>query len=407
MALLEGIHIRNYRALHDVSLGKLPDQRKAEKLPKLIAIIGPNGSGKSSIMDALGFIGDCLQLGVEEACDRPHRGGFERLRTRGCHEPIGFELYYRESPKGRPISYTLEIDCNEAGRPHVVFEQLRQARSGKVHGRLFPFVELRNGAGYAWAGEATETGEGERREEVRLTDSQQLGITVLGQIAEHPRITAFRDFLRGWYLSYFVPELARGLPTAGAHKHLNRTGENLANYVQFLERNHPDRFGEVLKRIERKIPGIRNIRHERQKDGRLLLQFNERGYEDPFYAADMSDGTLKMFAYLLLMEDPEPAPLVGIEEPENGLHHQLLETLASELRRYARREAGPQVFVTTHAPYFVDALKPEEVWVVAKGKDGFSTVARAADLSGVRAMHAEGLPLGSLWHSNHFGRGNP
>ncbi len=407
MALLEGIRIQNYRALRDVSLGKLPENRRADKLPKLLAIIGPNGSGKSSMMDALGFIGDCLQLGAEDACDQPHRGGFERLRTRDVIEPVKFELYYRESAKGRPISYTLHIDCDSSGRPFVAFEQLRQARLGKVHGRLFPFLELNRGSGYVWAGEATETEEGERREEVNLTDAQQLGITVLGQIADHPRITAFRDFLKGWYLSYFVPELARGMPTVGAHKHLNRTGENLANYVQFLERNHPERFEEVLRSIEKKIPGVQRIHHERQKDGRLLLQFNDRGYIDPFYATDMSDGTLKMFAYLLLMEDPDPAPLIGIEEPENGLHHQLLEPLAGELRRYARREGGPQVFITTHAPYFVDALKPDEVWVLQKGEDGYSTIARAADLPGIRELHAEGIPLGSLWYSDHFGRGNP
>jgi predicted ATPase len=62
---------------------------------------------------------------------------------------------------------------------------------------------------------------------------------------------------------------------AGAQKHLNRSGDNLANYVQFMERQHPKRFAQVLKRISKKILGIFNITHERQKDGRLLLQFNE------------------------------------------------------------------------------------------------------------------------------------
>ena len=131
------------------------------------------------------------------------------------------------------------------------------------------------------------------------------------------------------------------------------------------------------------------------------------GFDTPFYQQDMSDGTLKMLAYLLLMEDPAPAPLIGIEEPENGLHHQLLATLASEFKEYAEKSRGPQLLITTHAPYFVDALTPDEVWILDKGKDGFSTLVRAADIQGVLALYDEGLPMGSLWFSDHFGRGNP
>jgi predicted ATPase len=407
MARIEGMRIQNYRALRDVWLGKTFDAQGAKPLPDLLAVIGPNGSGKSSLIDAFGFIGDCLSMGVEEACDRPHRGGFERLRTRGQSGPIQFEIYYRGEPGKRPISYTLHIDLDTDGRPYVAVERLRQRRQGQSSGRPFSFLNVERGRGVAWAGNAADEKDSGARVEVQLEDPRRLGITTLGNLAAHPRIVELRQFLEGWYLSYFVPDLARQLPMAGAQKHLDRTGENLANYVQYVERQHPRRFQQVLARIARKIPGVQQINAERQKDGRLLLQFNDRGYVDPFYAQDMSDGTLKMFAYLLLLEDPEPAPLIGIEEPENGLHHQLLEPLAREMREVASRKDGPQILVTTHSPYFVDALQPEEVWILGKGEDGFSSVVRAADVPSVRELHAEGIPLGSLWYSNHFGRGNP
>ncbi len=234
-----------------------------------------------------------------------------------------------------------------------------------------------------------------------------LGIATLGNLAEHPRIGAFQQFLRGWYLSYFVPDQARALPMAGAQKHLSLSGDNLANYLQFIERSQPRRFESVLKRIATRIPGVRSIRHEKQKDGRLLIQFNDRGFVDPFYAQDMSDGTLKMFAYLLLLEDPESAPLIGIEEPENGLHHQLLAPLAEEMKERASASGGPQIVVTTHSPYFVDALGASEVWTLQKGADGFATAARCLDLPQVAAMVSEGIPMGALWFGNHLGRGNP
>jgi len=406
MARIEGIRIQNYRVLKDVSLGLTFENRDDEPLPGLMTIIGPNGSGKSSLMDALGFIGDCLRLGVEDACDRSHRGGFERIRTRGQDGPIQFEIYYRQDSKSRPISYSLHIDAVN-NRPYVAYERLRQRRKGQKHGWPYSFLELARGQGYAWAGQPTERQEGNERIEVKLEDRQRLGITTLGNLANHPRIVAFREFLEGWYLSYFVPEQARSMPMAGAQKHLNREGNNLANYVEFMERQHKKRFAEVLQQVGAKIPGIRSIKPERQKDGRLLLLFNETGYVDPFYQQDMSDGTLKMLAYLLLLEDPDPPPLIGIEEPENGLHHQLLEPLALEMKRYTERDKGPQIIITTHSPYFVDALTPKEVWILEKGDDGFSTAVRAADLPAVKELFEQGIPLGSLWYSNHFGRGNP
>jgi predicted ATPase len=407
MARIEGIRIQNYRALFDVTLGKTFEHQDGEPLPRMIAVIGPNGAGKSTLLDAFGFLGDCLANGVEDACERSHRGGFDRLRTQGVKEPIKFELYYREDQNERPISYTLHVGADRSGRAYVAEERFRQRRPEKNKGWPFSFVNVKRGKGYAWAGESTEEKEGTDKIEVQLEDFRKLAITSLGNLSQYPRIVKFREFLEGWSLSYFVPDLARGIPTAGAQRHLNSKGDNLANYVQFLEKEEPARFKKVLSEISKKIPGIKSVTHKRSEDGRLLLQFNDRGYEDPFYAPNMSDGTLKYFAYMLLLEDPHPAPLIGIEEPENGLHHQLLAPLAREMRTKAREPNGPQILVTTHANYFVDGLTPDEVFVLSKNKDGFSTIQRAADDLQVVGMVDDGIALGSLWYSNHLGGGNP
>ena len=117
----------------------------------------------------------------------------------------------------------------------------------------------------------------------------------------------------------------------------------------------------------------------------------------------MSDGTLKIFAYLLLIEDPTPPPFICIEEPENGLYHQLLEILADEFRSHATgRGNALQIFVTTHQPYFVNALSTKETWILEKKPDGFSQIRRASDDPVVNAMVDEKLPLGSLWYSNYL-----
>lgn len=407
MAILEGIQIQNYRSLKDVTLGQTFENRKSAVLPRLMAVIGANGVGKSTLLDAFSFIGDCLNEGVEAACDKPHRGGFERLRTLGCTEPIRFEIRYRQAKSERPISYGLHIDFDKRGRAVVAYERLRQRRFGQSNGQPYTFLELTNGSGFAWTGDEINGAEGKERTSINMSDSQVLGISTLGTLVDHPRISLFRSFLGGWYLSYFVPELARSQPMSGAEPHLNRRGDNLAKYLQFIERQHPINFKKALDWIATKIPGLEEIRSVKAPDGRLLLEFHAEGYSVPFYQQDMSDGSLKLLAYMLLIEDPDPAPFIGIEEPENGLHHQLLELLATELQGFALRPKGPQVLVTTHSPNFVDALSPSEVWVLDKGPDGFSTLTRAADLRGVQELFDEGIPMGSQWYSNHFGIGNP
>ena len=407
MALIEGFRVQNYRALRDVTLGKLSSQQGGAALTPFTVVIGKNGAGKSTLFDAFGFVSDCLVHDVEQACDMKQRGGYERLHSRGTDGPIRFEIYYREGIGERPMTYELSIALDESGRPFIESEVLKQRRKGQTHGRPYPFLRLSHGKGMVWAGEEAveaEGGEEDRAQTlVELTDLRQLGIATLGTLKEHPRIKRFRDFLKGWYLSYFYPDAARSLPTAGPQKHLNSHGDNIGNVVQFMAREHKDRFKAILDRIAAKIPGIKSIDTQETQDKRLLLRFNDGAFADPFFAQQMSDGTLKVFAYLLLMDDPEPPPFICIEEPENGLYHKLLEALAQEFRAHATgKKNAPQIFVTTHQPYFVDALSPNEVWILEKGADGYSVIRRVSDLEIVKNLVEEGLPLGGLWYSDYL-----
>ena len=152
MALIEGFRVQNYRALRDVTLGKLSTQKGAPLTPFSV-VIGKNGVGKSTLFDAFGFVADCLSHDVEQACDMKQRGGYERLRSRGTAEPIRFEIYYREAKGERPMTYELAIALDETGRPFVESELLKQRRKGQKHGRPYPFLRLHHGKGMVWAGE--------------------------------------------------------------------------------------------------------------------------------------------------------------------------------------------------------------------------------------------------------------
>lgn len=423
MAKILGFRIRNFRTLRDVTLGSLWNDKGTGELTPMTAVIGKNGSGKSTLFDAFGFLSDCLKNGVEEACDR--RNGFDHIISQGINEPLMFEIYYRQEHNARPMTYEVSFALDEHYRPYVKNERLRQRRKGQSWGRPFSFLILEDGRGVVWKGEHVgideqssnsssfnldelmTRAESNETEIVELQDNRKLGIATLGALKQHPRISAFRQFIEGWYLSYFSPDAARSLPLSGPQKHLNIHGDNIGNVVQFMEREHPKQFEKILDDIAGKIPGIGKISTERMPNNQLLLKFNDKGFKDPFLAQQMSDGTLKVFAYLLLLSDPTPPPFICIEEPENGLYHKLLETLAKQFRAYVvDGKSKSQIFITTHQPYFVDALEPKEVWILEKSRDGFSTIRRASEDAVVQGLVEEGLPLGSLWYSDYFEGGN-
>lgn len=408
MTRIEGFRIQNYRALKDVVMGRIRTDKKlksANPLTPLTAVIGKNGSGKSSLFDAFGFLADCMDSDLETACNARGRGGYDQLLTNGVEDEfIIITLCYRESESDRPITYEVAIGRDKDGLPAVRSENLRQRSKKQSHGEPKSFLYLENGKGTVWIGDDAPEGDGSQKKEVEFEPHKLAIVSLAEQFSENPRIARFKKFIKAWYLSYFYPDAARQIPQAGIRKHLNLHGDNVGNVVQYLERNHPATLKRILEDISAKIPGIGTIKtHRDEITNNLYLLFQDKGFGRPFTQQRMSDGTLKMLCYMLLLRDPDPPPFVCIEEPENGLYHKLLETLASEFRAQATdKKGGSQVLITTHQPYFVDALEPDEVWVLEKGPDGISEIRRASEYPYVQSMADEGQPLGSLWYSDYL-----
>ena len=406
MGKIEGVRIKNFGPLRDIVLGKTLSNQKGIALGNVTAIIGPSGNGKSTLVDAFGFLADCLEVGVEAACDTKNRGGFLQIRSQGVDEPVKFELYYRESSKTRPITYELEIDEDSMGRPYVKEERLRQ----RVEKRGWPlsFLFLQNGKGFAYEGkeggadDSGRTVSGEKVD-VELVDIRKLGIVTLGAMKQYERIEMFLNFLKSWYLCYFSPDAARTIQTVAPQPYLNRTGSNINNVAQYMYRENKKEFMKVLNDIQTKLPNIEKIEPVKFDNGQMMLKFWEKGFENAFYSPKMSDGTLKLFAYYLLLHESNPRQLVFIEEPENGLYHQYLKILADEIIKSVGTGFSKQLFVTTHSPFFVNALNPDNVWVLTKGEDGFSTIKRASEYDFVKNLSEKGVLLGDMWYSKYFG----
>ncbi len=406
MGKILGIAIQNYGTLKDIRMGRLFSKNAGAELGNMVAVIGVSGAGKSTLADVFGFLSDCLSSDVETACEANNRGGYDQLLSQGATDPMHFEIYYRETSNARPITYELTIGKDGAERPYVREERLRQRRAGQSSGRPLSFLHLLGGQGYAFEG--TEGGQEEdgkdygEKKAVEMTDARKLGIVTLGAMKQFTRIEKFLSFLQSWYLCYFTPDAARTIQTAAPAPYLNRSGSNLNNVAQYMFRENPKDFQKVLSEIQTKLPHIKKIQPQKMENGQMILKFWQDGFDAPFYSQRMSDGTLKLFAYYLLLNERNPRRLVFVEEPENGLYHKYLGSLAEEMRRNVGNGYSKQVFVTTHSPFFVNALRPEQVWVLEKGEDGFSVIKRASDYAFVSDLVSEGVLLGDLWYSKYF-----
>jgi predicted ATPase len=385
---IEYLNVQNYRALHNLEL---------KNITPLTVFLGPNGSGKSTIFDVFAFLSECFTESLRKAWDR--RGRFRELRTRDSTGCIIIELKYRETSKSPLITYHLAID-EENNRPFIAEEWLQWRRGGQ--GKPFRFLDFKKGEGQVISG-ATPDKEGERITE-QLASPELLAVNTLGQFAKHPRVSALRRFITGWYLSYLTADNTRSLPEAGAQERLSPTGDNLPNVIQYLKEQHPQRLEEILKTLSARIPRLEKVEAQVMQDGRLLLEIKDAPFSHPILAKYASDGTLKLLAYLTVLFDPNPPQLVGIEEPENHLHPQLLPQLAEECRSAS---ANTQLMITTHSPFFVDRLKPEELWVLYRDEKGFTQAKRTADIQGIKQFIENGSLLGSLWMEDFFDVGNP
>ncbi|MFM6131370.1 MAG: AAA family ATPase, partial [Sphaerospermopsis kisseleviana] len=225
------------------------------------------------------------------------------------------------------------------------------------------------------------------------------------QFAEHPRVAALRDFITGWHVSYLSADSSRSQPPeAGPQEHLSKTGDNLANVIQYLTEQHPDRLEKIFATLRQRVPRIERVITELMPDGRLLLQIKDAPFSHPILARFASDGTLKMLAYLVLLSDPSPPSFIGIEEPENYLHPRLLPELAEECQQATART---QMLVTTHSPFFINQLEPKQVRVIYRDIKGYTQTRRIADMPGISEFIQQGATLGELWMEGHFDVGDP
>lgn len=343
MSQLSRIGIKNFKAIK--ASGSV-------KLGPLTVFIGNNGAGKSSLIEALQLFQSVVVSGVDTAFAQ--FGGIKHVRhkeaalfkgrasTDAAHQssPISVSITGRSEAAKR---FQCKMDLNMSANS-VSYVQAETVRWGIGQSITRDFE--RHGA--------------QLGKDRSVIESQ--GLT-----------RGLYDSIDGWQFVALAPDLmgvAKPVARIRGKVRLGRDGSNLAGYVLDLAGRAPDAFNGVVDAMRFVLPYVQDVRAEAEDnriDNRVFLELKEKGFSVPGWL--FSSGTLRMLAILCLLRDPEPAPVVFIEELENGLDPRTIGLLVAEIRR-AIQSKRTQVIATTHSPYLLDQLLFEHVVVVERNEDG-------------------------------------
>ena len=385
---IETLKIKNFKVFKDVEV---------KKIPNMAVFLGMNGVGKSTFFDIFGFLNDCLTQNVKTALAARH--GFKEVISRDQEGDIEFLIQFRPAPREPLVTYELSIGLDSNEQPVVTKETMRFRRG--QNGKPFIVLDFSYGKGYAVSGKinSLEDVQNTNRTDQSLNSPDILAIKGLGQFQDFVAVSAFRKLVEDWHVSDFHIDEAKQRNPAGYSESLSKTGDNLANVAKYMFETHKSLFDAILKKMKERVPGVTNVEAEDTKDGYVVLRFNDGKFKDPFSSRLVSDGTIKMFAYLVMLNSPSKRSLLCVEEPENQLYPQLLQVLAEEFRAYS--DAGGQVFISTHSPDFLNAVNLNEV-IVFKKKNGYTYAEKLSKNDEIKKLVSYGDKLGWLWKQGFF-----
>jgi len=406
--MLQGFWIRNFKSLRQVGIGSCYSKFVFVNIEKgnedaniephtlgpVTLFTGANGTGKSSAIDAFNFLSDSYRYGIDVACLK--RGGFDAICSQGSKGPIAFGFHYRQPGESDTVTYALSIYCTKNRVPFVESEILAYQRTSES----FPVIFLQNGAEksirYLAPDERLTNAE---LTQIEFTDHNHLGLAALASHPKFPVLASLRTLFENWTLCCFTPDPARGLDPSLPSRQESPRGVSLSGLVRYVAKHYANNLKPLLLRVAAAIPNVENILLDSTHPEKPVLLFQLKDRENPVPITHLSTATIRLFTYALLLEEESPAPLVVLEEPENGLDRTHRGMMLETLKRFETNPRNSQIFVTTHHPAIANGLHPAQVWVFEEDREGFTAVERASDsiLFGSEAEQHE-----PQWFSVHF-----
>ncbi|MDR1964137.1 MAG: AAA family ATPase, partial [Planctomycetaceae bacterium] len=381
LPIIEGFWIKNYKGLKQIALGSSFQQLMVMdigtdlspyELTPFTTFIGASGTGKSTLLDLFSFIADCLNQGLDEALGK--RGGFDAVYHRGGEGPISFGLLYRACSEPNPLTYAVNIDKKPGTHYAYIETEALVYRNNQQNNGVTPILLFQNGDKSLrhinpWYGVNPS-----ELEMVRRTDSKHLALATLAHYENLPDAPQLKRHLDQFHYACYLPDNASGL-TPRSHK--PNKGLTLVSEIKRFRGKHASDFQEILKVIANRLPGVEKIICEANESGRQILSFFMTGQNEPFFADQVSEGTLRLFFHILLFEDPTPIPLIGIEEPAAYMDEPQMKTFVDMARYFINEKGGSQFFATTNQIAMVDQMDPTEVWILYKDSQGDIKTTRA------------------------------
>ena len=392
--MILGIEIQNFDVFDKDKAGILIDDYLSEKesgsalnpLHGLNALIGRNNTGKTSFMGCMAFLKDCITQGCAVASISYGRPGFANM-TPDISSPSVFRVFFKLEDKktGGPkfIQYELGIVTSRYMSPVIDEEKVILVVDIEGEKKPLTILDMKGGEG-----SIINLEDAADKAVIGVEDEHLTALSLYG------KITGYRDFvllykeISSWFFCSFSSEeqssyfYEGGAP--GGHKHLNSTGSNVGNVLEYLKMKDEEEYERIVTEIKDKIPAMK-----RKKNLPLALK------ESPD----------KLFLYLLLLRDANPRSTIFIETPDKDLYHDMVDVLSDEMRDYTMNNHYCQIIFSTHNPYIIESLSPKEIWIFERSfetDDGDVMIRCAGEDPLVMEMFHQGVGMGAIWYGGHL-----
>jgi len=404
--MIFGVEITNFDVFDCDKAGLLIEEsiearragdKSKNKLRNLNALIGRNDTGKTSFMQCLSFLKDCVTTNVADASIKGERQGFSNM-VPDKDNPAIFKVFFKLKDKKtnlpKYIQYELELAAGKFGSPYVkservlLSERFDNEETQKPDFRVKTILDMNEGAGTIVFDTSSENGKGE----TQVEDEHLTALSVYGRLSAYRDLCDLFGEISDWFFCRFS---SSGISNdyidgkaPGGHKHLNSTGSNVSNVLEYMKQTDEEEFERIVTEIKNSIPNMKKKKN---------------------LPKDLSDSPNKLFLYLLLLRDKRPHSTIFIETPDKDLYHDMVDVLADEMRDFGMRNRYCQIIFSTHNPYIIENMSPKEIWVFSRTFDeenGDITIRCAGDNPLVNEMFAQGVGMGAIWYAGHLDSGD-
>jgi predicted ATPase len=392
--MILGIEIVNFDVFDRDKAGILIDDFISAKEPDgslnplrgLNALIGRNSTGKTSFMGCMAFLKDTITQGCAQASIIYGRPGFANM-TPDITRPSVFRVFFKleDKKEGKPkyIQYELAIVTSRFKSPIIDSEKIILAVPGEEGRKAVTILDMNCGNGVIRKinGETVES-------DIGVEDEHLAALSLYGKISGYRDFVMLYKEISQWFFCSFSSEeqssyyYEGGAP--GGHKHLNSTGSNVGNVLEYIKMEDEEEYERIVNEIKEKIPTMK-----RKKNLPLALK------ESPD----------KLFLYLLLLRDSKPRSTIFIETPDKDLYHDMVDVLSDEMREYTMKNHYCQIMFSTHNPYIIETLSPKEIWIFERSfekDDGDVRIRCAGEDPLVMEMFRQGVGMGAIWYGGHL-----